>query len=185
MTFISSLVVALFALAGSVLGHFLANDLDSARKRRDVRREKIEQFADLMVKGTDWFDQRCIEATTRGNMSLTGDPFHLARAIAEMYFAGELDLGELLKTRRDLIAELGKTFTARAARAIAEDRRLDDTPPTDEEGDAINAAYSRYTEEFQRSMAVARVIVRETLPADSETGKAWKRVRDWLSPPDK
>jgi hypothetical protein len=90
MSVVVALITGALAFVGALFGNFLAFDLNATAKRREVRREQIERFADLIGEDQTWLGDYRTELLFREGPEGTPAHFDRAYGIYALYFADEL-----------------------------------------------------------------------------------------------
>src|SRR6267143_4474125 len=178
-------LTGLLAFVGAILGHFVAFDLNTAAKRRDVRRTQIDRFAELVSEDETWMDEFRVEALFKeGDFARGTEPSDKARAIYVLYFGKELSvpMTAFLRARHDYKTALRQGCVDRMGLAVASGKPLSMTTLPQADQDAILAKFEPYYQSILRNLGAASTIVQETLPEKSQIVRwcddRWAQIHD-------
>lgn len=165
----------LLAFAGVIFGQIVASDLNTAAKRRDVRRGHIERMTDLLNEDVSWmreYERRSLFLPLEMPTFALG-PYYQASAIFQLYFHSELSAqwGDLADARGDLKNAIEDAVLIRvnlAGRSSERNSALtpEQTRPVLEKD---RHYYSCFLDVVERASQVAQ----ETIPEESQLKKAW------------
>lgn len=122
MDVLIALLTGALAFIGAVFGHFVAFDLNTAAKRRDIIRNHIERYAELISKDEAWLsDYKNALLFGKGKSSTSDAPHSEAYALFIMYFQSRLSepMLELIKARSDYEAAIDGCWAERLTLAKA------------------------------------------------------------------
>lgn len=179
------ILTGMLAFAGVIAGHIVSFNLNSAGKRRDVRRAQLDRFAEFVSE-----DESCIEAFRTEALWGEGhfregelEPSDRARAVMALYFRNELGsvfLG-FLKARLDYKQALRHGFIQRRRLAATSGKSLTETMLSDKEVEGIQSNFGPYYIALNECLDTASTLLEGTIPERSAfsqwCGGLWAKVR--------
>ncbi len=179
------ILTGLLAFVGAIAGHFVAFDLNSAAKRREVRRTQIERFAEFISEDQTWMNNYRNEALFgQGNFQPGTSPRDKAFAVYRIYFAAELanTMNAFVQARYEFEAAIDAGYLARLQTVGATGQSLSITVLPRGEIDLIMAKYRPYYQGIVDNLDAASTIIQETIPEESQMARwcadSWARLRD-------
>jgi hypothetical protein len=169
------LLVGVLAFLGAFLGQFVAFDLNAAAKRREVRREQIERFAEFLSEDNTWMehfrDETLFGEVDHNKKDIA--PKDKAFAIYALYFRKELSSAMIafVTARREYQAALNGGQINRLLASSASGQPMSITKLPDAEVELIQAKYSPYYQALLGNLSVAAEIVQETIPEESQMAR--------------
>lgn len=161
----------LLAFVGAIIGHFVAFDLNSAAKRREVRRAQIERYAEFMSEDQTWM-ARYQHETLFGQVDFQKDtaPHDRALAIFMLYFVTELEntMKRFIVARMEYEAAIVGGYIARAQAAAATNQSIQQAKAPQTNIDLIHAKHGPYYKAIVDNLEVASKIAQETIPEKSQ-----------------
>lgn len=181
MSVLVALLSGVLAFLGAVVGHFVAFDLNSNAKRRDVRRTQIERMAEFLSEDVSWTDTYS-KALVFGEERTAKDaaPYDKAFAIYVLYFGSELraNMEDLVKARHEYIKAIDAAHIERLDTAFKNKTDLATTRSTDKARENVLNSYKPYYRAILACLLRSSEIVEGTIPAQSTLRRAWST---WLS----
>jgi hypothetical protein len=172
-----ALLSGILAFFGAIVGHFVAFDLNTKGKRRDVRRGHIERFAEHLSEDETWLDRYRQESLfLEGKKPIDTAPYDKAFALYLLYFGVELaeSMEALQEARFAYLDAMNRGLLARmelAAKTSAPSLARIALPAA--EVKSIIEKFGPYYEGLLRCLAAASNIAIATIPEESAIKNWW------------
>ena len=168
------ILTGLLAFVGAIAGHFVAFDLNTAARRREVRRAQIERLAEFVSEDRTWLrDYRNEALFGLGKFAPGHAPFDRAKAIYMLYFRPELSAQwtALLQARHEFEAEMDKGYMERLRLALANKQELSATCLPQADLDVVTGKHPAYYEATLQILIAASQVAQETIPEKSQIAR--------------